>query len=75
MKISIRILNDLVSTLRKLNWHYGRGEIFQVDIHTMTLTRKIYWAGPRCDPIIEKRKFRFDGRTVFAFGHRRKLGS
>ena len=66
--------SPILRALQYLNWNHGRGTVIGYNLRTGIVERTIQcssYSAPRA--IIETRRFRFDGKTVFFLGHQLKV--
>jgi len=65
--------SPMLQALQRLNWNYGRGTVVGYNLAAGTVERSIQWGQSAATAIVETRRFRFDGKTVFFLGHQQRI--
>lgn len=65
--------SPLLLALQRLNWNYGRGTVIGYNLAAGTVERSIQWGQSEATAIIETRRFRFDGKTIFFLRHQQRI--
>ncbi len=65
--------SPILLALQRINWNHGQGTVIGYNLRTGIVERSLHYGDRAATAIIETRRFRFDGKTVFFLRHQQRI--